>query len=341
MLKQIYWQESICHHQEISCWKCGRKTHRHGTQPNGVQRWRCPNNKCDVGTFNSRYGTIRYRMRIEDKDLYEIIYLFFTGYPIGEMTNLKGYSEATVRNNLSKCVEHFEKFEDYVVNYEDYVPEVIEIDEIYIKVQGHTREFFGWIAYDPVNKFFIALCVGKRDEETLEKLFKRLKPYRGKVRLVMVDGYKNYETLIKKHLSKNGHMPTTGVINKSKYVPKLEGFFTYAYFGKSRNEAEKLVKEYGIGKKISTALIEAFNKEVRDSLAYLRRRSARIPRLLEWGELALRGLRFFHNYIKPHNTLSFKSSKNWIQWGITPAMEVNLVDKLLSIEEVLCHPTLK
>lgn len=338
MFQQIYREDSLCNHQEVRCYSCSHKAHRHGPQPNGVQRWRCPNNKCDVITFNSRYGTVRYRMRIEDKDLYEMVYLFFHGFPISDMVGLKGYSEAAIRDNLSKCIEHFSKFEQFKINYERYIPEVIEVDEIYLKIQGH-REFFGWIAYDPVNKFIIYIQIGKRNEETLEKLFKRLKPYRGKVKLVMVDGYKNYRTLIKKYLAKNGHMPTTGVINKSKYVPKLEGFLTYAYFGKSRKDAEQLVKQYGIGNKISTALIESLNQKIRDSLAYMRRRSTRMPRLLEWGEKALKGLRFFHNYLKPHLTLSFKSSKNWIQWPITPAMEIGFTNNPFTIEEVLCHPT--
>jgi len=277
-------------------------------------------------------------MRINDKDLYEMIYLFFTGYPISQMVGLKNYSESTIRLNLSKCIEHFEKFEEYKINDEDYIPEVVEVDEIYLKIQG-SKEFYGWIAYDPKNKFFIALQVGKRDEETLEKLFKRLSKYRGKVKLVMIDGYKNYKKLVRKYLGKTRFKPLTGVINKSKWSKKLNGFVTYGYFGKSRKEVEKLVKEYCLGNKISTALIESFNQKIRDSLAYMTRRSARIPRLLEWAERALRGLRFYRNYIKPSLPLSFKSSKNWIQWAITPAMEVGLIQKPLTIEEVLCHPT--
>lgn len=322
----------------MNCPFCSRKAHHHGTQDNGVERWKCNNNNCDAVTFNSRYGTIRYRMRISDKDLYDYVYLFFTGYPMSNMVGLRKHSESTIRLNLSKCIEHFEKFEKYNINDEDYVPEIIEVDEIYIKIQG-SREFFGWIAYDPKNKFFIALEIGKRNEETLEKLFKRLKRYRGKVKLVLVDGCKMFEGVIKRFLAKNGHMPTTGVLNKSKWSKKLNGFVTYGYFGKSRKEVEKLVKKYGIGNKISTALIESFNQKIRDSLAYMTRRSARIPRLLEWAKKALRGLRFFRNYIKPSLPLSFKSSKNWIQWPITPAMEVGLTNKLLTIQEVLAHPT--
>lgn len=322
----------------MNCPSCNHKAHRHGTQKNGVQRWKCNNNKCNTVTFNSRYGTIRYRMRINDKDLYDYVYLFFTGYPMGNMVGLRNHTESTIRLNLSKCIEHFEKFEEYKINDEDYTPEIIEIDEIYIKIQG-SREFFGWIAYDPKNKFFIALKVGKRDEETLEGLFERLKRYRGKVKLVLVDGCRMFEGVIKRFLGKNGHMPTTGVINKSKWSKKLNGFVTYGCFGKSRKQVENLVKEYNLGNKISTALIESFNQKIRDSLACMKRRSTRIPRLLEWGEKALRGLRFYKNYIKPSLPLSFKSSKNWIQWSITPAMEVGLTHNPLTIEEVLACPT--
>jgi len=340
VFEQIHRKESVCDSKEVKCWSCNCKAHFHGSQPNGVLRWRCPNNSCDVVTFNSRYGTIRYRMKIDDKDLYEIVYLFFTGYPISDMVCLKEYTEKTIRNNLIKCIEHFTKFEDLKINYDDYVPEVIEVDEIYIKIQGH-RQFYGWIAYDPVNKFIIDLEIGKRDEETLEKLFKRISIYRSKVKLIMIDGYKNYETLIKKYLSKNGHMPNTGVINKSRYVKELDGFLTYGYFGKSRSHIEGLVIKYGLGKKISTAMIERLNREIRDKLAYMRRRSARMPRLLKWGEIAMEGYKFFHNVLKPHLTLSEKSSKNWIINPITPSMKANLLNKFFSIEEVLCHPTLK
>jgi IS1 family transposase/transposase-like protein len=322
----------------MNCPICSSKAHRHGTQPNGVQRWICPNNACSTETFNSRYGTIKYRMRINDQDLYDFVYLFFTGYPISNMAGLRGYSESTIRNNLLKCIIHFEKFEEYKINDEDYTPEVIEVDEIYIKIQGH-KEFYGWVAYDPRNKFFIAFQIGKRDEETLGKLFKRLEKYRGKVKLVLVDGCKMYKTAVKRFLGKNGHMPLTGVINKSKYSKKLNGFVTYGYFGKSGRQVEQSVQKYRLGNKISTALIETMNQKIRDSLAYMTRRSYRIPRILKWADKALGGVIFFRNYIKPSLPLSFKSSKNWIRWAITPAMEIGFTDKPLSIEEILCCPT--
>ena len=74
-----------------------------------------------------------------------------------------------------------------------------EIDEIYLNVQG-SKEFYGWIAYDPKNKFIIHVELGKRDEETLKNLFSRLKRYRGKTKLVLVDALRSYENLIKKYL---------------------------------------------------------------------------------------------------------------------------------------------
>lgn len=93
----------------------------------------------------------------------------------------------------------FQKFKRYVIIPVDYIPEVIEVDEIYVKLQG-KKQFYGWLAYDPKNKFVIDFVIGKCDDETLEKLFKKLKRFRGKVNLVLIDGYQGYEKFISSYL---------------------------------------------------------------------------------------------------------------------------------------------
>lgn len=318
----------------MNCPTCNRKAHRHGTQYNGVQRWRCNNNRCDVVTFNDRYGTILYRMRIPEKDAFEITYLFFTGYPISNIAQLKHYTEPTVRDFLKKSVIGFEKFENYKFADSTYTPKVIEVDEIYIKLQGKKR-FYAWVAYDPANKVILDFEIGIRDEESLDNIFGRLQKYRMKVELVIVDGYRPFKNVIKKYLGKTRFKPITGVVNKSKYVKELNGFLTYGLFGKSRNEVERKIMEYHIGNKISTALIERLNRDFRDGSAYMARRTHRIARLLEWVNLSFKGMKVFHNVCKPHLTLSFKSSKNWIKLPITPFMEAGILDKVFTIEMVL------
>jgi hypothetical protein len=79
-------------------------------------------------------------------------------------------------------------------------------------------------------------------------------------------------------------MPLTGVINKSQYT-KTEGFVTYALFGQSKQSIENRLASLGLGRKITTALIECLNSQIRDLCNYMRRRSKRIPRLLSWGHL--------------------------------------------------------
>lgn len=321
----------------MKCFICGRRVHRHGNQKNGVQRWKCNNNKCDVVTFNSRKNTAMYRMRINDKDAYEIIYLFCTGYPISQMAHMKKYAESNVRSFLKKTVKQFHKFESYKMLESGYTPEVIEIDEIWVNMQGE-KVFFGWIAYDPKNKIIIDFILGKRDKETLEKLFKRLQIYRTKVKLCLIDGYKGYEDLIRKYLGRTRNKPLTGVINKSKWCKKTNGFLTYGLFGKSRKDVEDTIKELGIGNKITTALIERINRDIRDCSSYLKRRTPRLARLKEWVEISLKGIKFFHNETKAHGTLSFKSSKNWISIPITPFMEAGILDHIIDIEDFLFTP---
>lgn len=323
----------------MNCLSCDRKAHRHGSQENGVQRWKCNNNKCDVITFNNRYGTVLYRMRIPEKDAYEMTYLFFTSYPISNIAQLKHYTEETVRGFLKKSVSGFEKYEEYKFTDSTYIPEVIEVDEIYIKLQGKKR-FYAWIAYDPVNKIILDFEIGKRDEESLDKIFGRLQKYRMKVKLVLIDGYRPFKKVIKKYLGKTRFKPATGVINKSKYMKEQKGFLTYGLFGKSRSQIEQMIIDFHIGNKISTALIERVNRDFRDCSSYMARRTHRLARIIDWVKLSFKGIKAFHNVSKAHLTLSFKSSKNWISIPITPCMEAGITDRVYSIEDVLGQPTL-
>jgi len=308
---------------------------KNGKQRNGSQEYIC--NNCGK-RFNARAGTLFYNKKLPDKDIVDIIYLFFTGYPISLIPPLKKVSETTIRSILRDVIEHFEKFESMKKITSDYIPEAIEVDEIYIKIQGGHQIFFGWVAYDPVNKYIIDIVTGKRDDETLEKLFKKLSIYRGKVDLVLIDGYEGYKKFITKYLGKTRKKPLTGVINKSKFDKNTNKYLTYALFGKTRKNVEDMISKLGIGNEISTALIERLNRDFRDSSPYLKRRTCRIPRLLEWGMLSLLGIKTIHNFVKAHGTLSVKSSKNWIVEHITPAMKAGISGRVCGIADILsCH----
>ncbi len=129
-----------------------------------------------------------------------MVYLFLTGYLIGNIPPVFDVTENTLRSILKGVLLQFQKFKDFVALPADYVPEAIEmIDEIYIKMQG-KKKFYGWLTYDPKNKYVIDFIVGKHDDGTLEKLFKNLKRFREKIKLVLIDGYQGYEKFIRKYL---------------------------------------------------------------------------------------------------------------------------------------------
>jgi hypothetical protein len=67
----------------------------------------------------------------------------------------------------------------------------------------------------------------------------------------------------------------------------------------------------------------------------MRRRSKRIPRLLTWGENAISGFKFLHNFLKAHLTFSEKSSKNWITVPVTPCMKAGICNHQISLIEIL------
>jgi len=176
--------------------------------------------------------------------------------------------------------------------------------------------------------------VGKRDDETLEELFRKLEKYKGKVELVLVDAYRGYKKFVEEYLADGEKEPLTGVINKSEYS-ETEGFVTYALFGEKKDSVEEKISSLGLGKKVTTALIECLNSQIRDLCNYMRRRSKRIPRLLSWGEKAISCFKFMHNYLKAHLTLSGRSSKNWITVPVTPSMKAGICDHQISLIEIL------
>jgi len=71
-------------------------------------------------------------------------YLFLTGYPTSNMPPLFDTTESTIRGILRQVILQFQKFKDYTLIPSDYIPEVIEIDEIYIKLQGKKGFMVGW-----------------------------------------------------------------------------------------------------------------------------------------------------------------------------------------------------
>lgn len=83
-----------------------------------------------------------YKKRLSDDEILRIVYLFLTGYPISNMPPMFDVMEKTLRDILKDVLIQFKKYKDYVLVPSDYVPEVIEIDEIYIKMQG-KKNFYG------------------------------------------------------------------------------------------------------------------------------------------------------------------------------------------------------
>jgi IS1 family transposase/transposase-like protein len=179
----------------------------HGVQHNGSypKREKC---KACGRTFNIKKGTIFYRKKMSRETILTIVYLFLTGYPISNMPPLVHVTERSIRNLLEEVITRFKKYEALIVAPSDYIPKIIEIDEIYIKIQGN-REFYGWLAYDAENKYLIDFVTGRRDDDTLEKVFKKLKKYKGKTELVLIDAYKGYEKFIEKYLADGGKKPLT------------------------------------------------------------------------------------------------------------------------------------
>lgn len=53
-------------------------------------------------------------------------------------------TESTIRGILKWVILRFQNFKDYTLIPSGYIPEVIELDEMYVKLQGE-KKFYGWL----------------------------------------------------------------------------------------------------------------------------------------------------------------------------------------------------
>ncbi len=60
------------------------------------------------------------------------------------------------------------------------------------------------------------------------------------------------------------------LLKKSRFNKKTGRFFTYGLFGKSGKTVDNIIQELGIGKTITTALIENLNSFMKDNLQYIK-----------------------------------------------------------------------
>ncbi len=292
------------------------------------QRYKC---KICGKTFNKNTGGLIGYCKISSEKVHRMLRLYIRGCPVPIISEQVNITQNTVRKIVKESVSYFVKFDTFLRIQSNYCPKVLEIDEIYVYIQG-LRRFYAWIAFDPVNRFVLGFKPGGRNKETLVRLFEEIYIYLKEIDLVLVDNYQGYRRCILDFLVKKWAPPITGVVHKS---DKNRGYRTYEMFGRSKKTVEKKVKKYGLGKKINASHIEALNTAIRDFTNGMRRRSRRKARSLKWIGTAPNGFMFYHNYIRPHNALNKKTSDNWIKTPVTPAMAAEITNRPLQIRDAL------
>ena len=179
--------------------------------------------------------------------------------------------------------------------------------------------------------------MSKRDKKTLERLFKKLSCWRGKIELLFVDGFKGFPDVIRDYFGVGNSVPLVGVLNKSKSSKDGKGFEIYALYGRKKREVIKKIRKFKTGKTMNTAMIERVNRDFRDRATCMKRKSHRQARILDWVKLSFKRVRFVHNFIEPHYTLSYTTSTNWIKNPITPIMNI-IQQKILDLKTILKTP---
>ena len=105
------------------CLKCGScNVVGWGIQANGVKCFRC--NVCGK-TFNERFGTVFHKSKFLEECVIEMLQCYLSGNSFSTVLMIKGMTETTVRNVLSKVIDRLDFFEKSCIDYDGYVPKVV------------------------------------------------------------------------------------------------------------------------------------------------------------------------------------------------------------------------
>ena len=296
-----------------------------GFQRNGVQRFRC---KVSDKIFNEKFNTPLYRCRLPMGKIDLFTRLCSEGVSLSSIGRVLDLSKKVVWGFYRKVCYHLKKVNDLLLP--ELKVEALELDEIYIKCQQQVKGYF-WVGMDPKTKVYLGSRFGSRDVVSLKSLLNDLKFLRGRLRLILIDGYQGFRDLINKTFGKKNIC--VGVLIKDKFSKATGSFKTMGLNGVSRDKVEELIQEMGLGKVINTAHIESQNRTIRDRISYFGRRTSKIARDMKNVERSLEFYQTDRNLCRPHHTLTEKAKK-----PTTPMMEARITKKPFTIEELIKTP---
>ncbi len=290
--------------------RCGRR-----------RRYRCRG--CGR-TFSARTNTPYFGLRCSSRTFERVAHLSVEGMSCAAIARIEGIAWHTADRWLDKAAGLAQRFNERNI----YGIPLVELqaDELRTFVPCKAKPTWVFTSMEVCSRLWSSTVVGRRSYANTKALFKDTL-HRGEVvgiPLIMTDGFEFYERVIHRLL---GVACIYAQVIKTWRKDRVTRVERRAIIGTTRR-LEKALDESEDSAHANTAYIERLNLTIRQSVAYLRRRSPTHARCEKRLHRQLELMRCHYNFIRPHTGLRFGRELR------TPAMFAGLQNRVCSFREV-------
>lgn len=297
----------------------------YGTRSGKRRRYRC------VGcgkTFSSTRGTPYYRLQHRRAAFDTVVALRVEGVSIAAIARVEGIAWNTVARWLEKAAESCRRFNGRKLTR--FAVEELQADEIRTFVGRKERPCWIFAAIEVSSRLWPSTVVGRRSYHNTFALFSDASSRMDfdRVPLIVTDRFDFYEKVVRRVF---GPAALYGQVLKTRRKERIVKVERRAVHGAGWRFEEAL-KESEDSSTLNTSFIERLNLTIRQSSAYLARRTPCHARTQEKLQEKLEMARCHYNFVRPHRALKFGREVR------TLAMQAGLASRRLTFREVFVCP---
>ena len=303
---------------------------RHGfyrTRSGKRRRFRCV--ECGK-TFSLTKGTPYYRLQHRRATFDAVVALRVEGVSISATARVEGIAWNTVARWLERAAHACRRFNRETII--GFAVEELQADEIRTFVGSKKRPSWIFAAIEVGSRLWPSTVVGRRSYRNTLALVRDVSNQMDfmKLPLIVTDGLDFYEKVVRRVF---GPACLYGQVLKTRRNDRVVKVERRAIHGAAWRFEEALNNSED-SSTLNTSFIERLNLTIRQSSAYLSRRTLSHARSTERLDEHLELLRCYYNFVRPHGTLKFGREIR------TPAMQAGLTTRRLTFRDIFLATTI-
>ena len=285
------------------------------------RRYRC------VGcgqTFSSTKGTPYYRLQHRRTTFDTVVTLRVEGVSLSAIARVERLAWNTVARWIERAASVCRRFSHGRIT--GFVATELQADEIRSFTGGKTRPTWVFAAIEVWSRLWTSTVVGRRSYRNTLALVRDVASRMTFVTgpLIVTDGFEFYGMAIRRVF---GPAALYAQVIKTRRHDRVVRVDRRAVIGAAWRFDEALTHSED-SSTVNTSFIERLNLTIRQSSAYLSRRTLSHARSTDTLAAHLELLRCYYNFVRPHGALKFGRETR------TPAMQAELATRRLTLRDI-------